>query len=71
MTLVISQHLITPLKCYVFSNEEGSPCQAEVSGSESMKGEKYYLTSALPDGVLQQVEVNATDQLFFCTCISV
>ncbi|KAI4823903.1 hypothetical protein KUCAC02_012457 [Chaenocephalus aceratus] len=42
-----------------YSNEEGSPCQAEVSGSESMKGEKYYLTSALPDGVLQQVELSS------------
>ncbi|KAF3860364.1 hypothetical protein F7725_000619 [Dissostichus mawsoni] len=40
-----------------YSNEEGSPSQAEVSGSESMKGEKYYLTSS--DGVLQQVELSS------------
>ncbi|XP_056279836.1 zinc finger protein 335 isoform X4 [Pseudoliparis swirei] len=44
------------------SNDEGSPSQAvEVSGSESLKSEKYYLTSALPDGVLQQVELSSED----------
>lgn len=41
-----------------YSTEESSPSQTlEVSGSESIKSEKYFLTSALPDGVLQQVEV--------------
>lgn len=45
------------------SNNDGSPSQAvEVCGSEGLKGEKYYLASALPDGVLQQVEVTARDQ---------
>lgn len=44
-----------PLSC---SNGESSPPQAlEVSESESLKGGKYYLSSALADGVLQQVEV--------------
>ncbi|XP_038139014.1 zinc finger protein 335-like [Cyprinodon tularosa] len=31
----------------------------EVSASESLKSEKYYLTSALADGVLQQVELSS------------
>ncbi|TNN82896.1 Zinc finger protein 335 [Liparis tanakae] len=44
------------------SNDEDSPSQAvDVSGSESLKSEKYYLTSALPDGVLQQVELSSED----------
>ncbi|KAI3357388.1 hypothetical protein L3Q82_015820, partial [Scortum barcoo] len=43
-----------------YSNGESSPSQTvEVSGSESLKGDKYYLTSALPDGVLQQVELSS------------
>ncbi|XP_045912253.1 zinc finger protein 335-like isoform X1 [Micropterus dolomieu] len=43
-----------------YSNGESSPSQAvEVSGSESLKSDKYYLTSALPDGVLQQVELSS------------
>ncbi|KAM9750978.1 zinc finger protein 335-like isoform 1-T1 [Menidia menidia] len=43
-----------------FSNSENSPSQAlEVSGSESVKSEKFYLTSALADGVLQQVELSS------------
>uniref|UniRef100_A0A3P8TSP6 Zinc finger protein 335 n=1 Tax=Amphiprion percula TaxID=161767 RepID=A0A3P8TSP6_AMPPE len=43
-----------------YSNGESSPCQAlEVSGSESQKGDKYYLASALGDGVLQQVELSS------------
>ncbi|KAM4610184.1 zinc finger protein 335-like [Polymixia lowei] len=40
--------------------QEYSPSQAvEVSGSESLKSDKYYLTSALADGVLQQVELSS------------
>ncbi|XP_031142129.2 zinc finger protein 335 isoform X3 [Sander lucioperca] len=43
-----------------YSNDESSPSQAvEVSGSESLKSDKYYLTSALADGVLQQVELSS------------
>ncbi|TMS16146.1 Zinc finger protein 335 [Larimichthys crocea] len=43
-----------------YSNGESSPSQTvEVSGSESLKSDKYYLTSALPDGVLQQVELSS------------
>ncbi|XP_035512543.1 zinc finger protein 335-like isoform X2 [Morone saxatilis] len=43
-----------------YSNGESSPSQAaEVSGSESVKSDKYYITSALPDGVLQQVELSS------------
>ncbi|XP_023283392.1 zinc finger protein 335 isoform X1 [Seriola lalandi dorsalis] len=43
-----------------YSNGESSPSQAlEVSGSESTKSDKYYLTSTLPDGVLQQVELSS------------
>lgn len=43
-----------------YSNGENSPSQAaEVSGSESLKSDKFYLTSALPDGVLQQVELSS------------
>ncbi|KAM7404631.1 hypothetical protein PAMP_011963 [Pampus punctatissimus] len=43
-----------------YSNDESNPSQAvEVSGSESLKSDKYYLTSALPDGVLQQVELSS------------
>nr|XP_040049537.1 zinc finger protein 335-like isoform X1 [Gasterosteus aculeatus aculeatus]XP_040049538.1 zinc finger protein 335-like isoform X1 [Gasterosteus aculeatus aculeatus] len=43
-----------------YSNNDGSPSQAvEVCGSEGLKGEKYYLASALPDGVLQQVELSS------------
>uniref|UniRef100_UPI003AABC951 uncharacterized protein znf335 n=1 Tax=Centroberyx gerrardi TaxID=166262 RepID=UPI003AABC951 len=43
-----------------YSNGESSPSQAvEVSGSESLKSDKYYLTSALADGVLQQVELSS------------
>lgn len=43
------------------SNGENSPSQAlEVSGSDSLKTDKYYLSSALPDGVLQQVEVTVS-----------
>lgn len=43
-----------------YSNVESSPSQAlEVSGSESLKSDKYYLTSALADGVLQQVELSS------------
>ncbi len=53
------------INCCLCSNGESSPSQAvEVSGSESLKSDKYYLTSALPDGVLQQVEVTASDQFF-------
>lgn len=41
-------------------NGASSPSQAlEVSGSESLKSDKYYLTSALADGVLQQVELSS------------
>ncbi|XP_017273046.1 zinc finger protein 335 isoform X2 [Kryptolebias marmoratus] len=41
-------------------NGDSSPPQTlEVSGSESLKGDKYYLTSALSDGVLQQVELSS------------
>ncbi|XP_041859714.1 zinc finger protein 335 isoform X1 [Melanotaenia boesemani] len=43
-----------------YSNDESSSSQAlEVSGSDSMKSDKYYLTSALADGVLQQVELSS------------
>ncbi|KAM6929276.1 zinc finger protein 335-like isoform 2-T2 [Lycodopsis pacificus] len=43
-----------------YSNDESSPSQAlDDSGAESLKSEKYYLTSALPDGVLQQVELSS------------
>jgi len=45
----------------VRSNEEGSDSPVvDVSESESLKSEKYYLTSSLADGVLQQVEVRPT-----------
>ncbi|XP_029974049.1 zinc finger protein 335 isoform X2 [Salarias fasciatus] len=41
-------------------NGDSSPSQAlEVSGSESLKSDKYYLASALADGVLQQVELSS------------
>lgn len=45
------------IHCF-FSNAErsGSPT-VEVSESENLKSEKFYLTSTLSDGVLQQVEV--------------
>lgn len=45
------------IHCF-FSNAErsGSPT-GEVSESENLKSEKFYLTSTLSDGVLQQVEV--------------
>lgn len=53
-------------ECYLCSNGESSPSQTvEVSGSESLKSEKFYLASALPDGVLQQVEVITRDQKFW------
>ncbi|XP_059906579.1 zinc finger protein 335 isoform X3 [Gadus macrocephalus] len=43
-----------------YSNDEGSPSAGiDVSESESMKSEKYYLTSTLADGVLQQVELSS------------
>uniref|UniRef100_A0A1A8BZR7 Zinc finger protein 335 n=2 Tax=Nothobranchius TaxID=28779 RepID=A0A1A8BZR7_NOTKA len=43
-----------------YSNGDSSPPQAlDVSGSESLKSDKYYLTSALADGVLQQVELSS------------
>ncbi|KAM6925491.1 zinc finger protein 335 [Xenentodon cancila] len=43
-----------------YSNGESSSSQAlEVSGSDSLKNDKYYLTSALADGVLQQVELSS------------
>ncbi|XP_034446255.1 zinc finger protein 335-like isoform X3 [Hippoglossus hippoglossus] len=43
-----------------YSNDESSPSQTlDVSGSESIKSEKFYLTSSLPDGVLQQVELSS------------
>ncbi|KAM4562444.1 zinc finger protein 335-like isoform 1-T1 [Odontesthes bonariensis] len=43
-----------------FSNSENSPSQAlELSGSESLKSDKFYVTSALTDGVLQQVELSS------------
>lgn len=46
------------LNGFLCSIDESSPSQAlEVSGSDSLKSDKYYVTSALPDGVLQQVEV--------------
>lgn len=64
MTFMMSQQSIMPLNCCLCSNDEGSPSQSvEVSGSESLKSDKFYLTSALPDGVLQQVEVNVGNQL--------
>lgn len=44
----------------VHSSGESNPSPTvEVSGSESLKSEKYYLTSALPEGVLQQVELSS------------
>lgn len=46
------------------SNVESSPSQAaEVSGSEGLKSDKFYISSALPDGVLQQVEVTVKENL--------
>ncbi|XP_076015457.1 zinc finger protein 335-like isoform X2 [Genypterus blacodes] len=43
-----------------YGNGEVSPSQAdEVCESDSPKSDKYYLTSALPDGVLQQVELSS------------
>lgn len=43
---------------YYYSNGEiGASPTVEVSESENMKSEKFYLASALSDGVLQQVEV--------------
>ncbi|CAL8368404.1 unnamed protein product [Lota lota] len=43
-----------------YSNDEGSPSAViDVSESESLKSEKYYLTSTLADGVLQQVELSS------------
>lgn len=66
MTLMISSQSIMTSNCCLCSNDESSPSQAlDDSGAESLKSEKYYLTSALPDGVLQQVEVTASDQLFW------
>jgi hypothetical protein len=48
--------------CCVFSSGEGSPqpMEEEEEGTEIVRenGEKYYLTSGLGDGVLQQVEVS-------------
>ena len=56
---MMSQQSPMSLICCFCSNGESSPSQPlEVSGSENVKSDKYYLTSALPDGVLQQVEVN-------------
>ncbi|XP_056129878.1 zinc finger protein 335-like isoform X2 [Lampris incognitus] len=44
----------------IHSNGENSPSETvEVSESESMKSDKYYLTSTLADGVLQQVELSS------------
>ncbi|XP_028309002.1 zinc finger protein 335 isoform X2 [Gouania willdenowi] len=43
-----------------YSNDASSPSQTlEVSASESLKNEKYYLTSTLADGLLQQVELSS------------
>lgn len=61
----MSQQFLILLNCFLFSNVESSPSQAlEVSGSESLKSDKYYLTSALADGVLQQVEVTSNCSLY-------
>lgn len=63
MTFMMFQQSIIVIN--LCSNDESSPSQGiDVSGSESLKSDKYYLTSALPDGVLQQVEVTLRDQLF-------
>uniref|UniRef100_A0A3Q2FUR6 Zinc finger protein 335 n=1 Tax=Cyprinodon variegatus TaxID=28743 RepID=A0A3Q2FUR6_CYPVA len=43
----------------------------EVSASESLKSEKYYLTSALADGVLQQVEVIIFTRVVFMVLINI
>lgn len=62
----MSQQFLILLNCFLFSNVESSPSQAlEVSGSESLKSDKYYLTSALADGVLQQVEVTSNCSLYY------
>lgn len=45
-----------PIKILCFSVDESSQ-GLDVSASENLKNDKYYLTSALADGVLQQVEV--------------
>lgn len=64
MTVLMSLQSIISLNCCLCSNDESSPSQAmEVSVSEGLKSDKFYVTSALPDGVLQQVEVNAGNQL--------
>lgn len=53
------------LNHFLCSNEENSPSQAlEVSGSDSLKSDKYYLSSALADGVLQQVEVTVNSNFY-------
>lgn len=43
-----------PTKMLCFSVDESSQC---LDASENLKNDKYYLTSTLADGVLQQVEV--------------
>ncbi|KAG7283873.1 hypothetical protein CRUP_034060 [Coryphaenoides rupestris] len=54
----VAEHVHSPDTGY--SNEEGSPSPVvDVSESESLKSEKYYLTSSLADGVLQQVELSS------------
>lgn len=40
------------------SNSESENISSQVSGSENVKEEKFYITSALPEGVLQQVELS-------------
>lgn len=40
-------------------SQESEKTSAEISASENVKNEKYYLTSALPEGVLQQVELSS------------
>lgn len=65
-TLSTSHQSVTQCNYWVSSNDESSPAQTlEVSATESLKSDKFYLTSALSDGVLQQVEVTVTHQFSY------
>ncbi|KAM9342684.1 zinc finger protein 335-like isoform 2-T3 [Pholidichthys leucotaenia] len=56
----VAEQAAEEIQSPAFSNGDGSPAQAvEASGSEGLKSDKYYLTSTLADGVLQQVELSS------------
>uniref|UniRef100_A0A3P9ITC3 Zinc finger protein 335 n=1 Tax=Oryzias latipes TaxID=8090 RepID=A0A3P9ITC3_ORYLA len=55
----VEEQAATEIHNASYSNGENSSQILEVSESESLKGDKYYLTSTLADGILQQVELSS------------